>query len=629
MKNGKFVLHHSKEKKGTAVYIYHKIAWYYRKDKKPYRNIIKNLGKLTNDEIEHYKNTIACLNHDPNYIPCNINEVEVDQSLEYLPCAIGIHFWDYWELSDVFPKEENRKDVLSSDIAKILTTLRFVQICSKSYTTKLYNETTLPLLTGILPKSYNKSRIFRELENIENRRELLGRHIYNHAKKCGYTKGQLLFYDLSSGNFSGLRCLMAKWGHCKDGYYVHVVLLLVITPEGYPIYWDILEGNTADAKTIEDLIVKVENIYGHLESVICFDRGIVSDDNLKLLQGKNIKFITALDGNQLSHFDDHIDVELFNEVKLFNYKIQSHQINAILSKNGFSRQDNNLYYKEIILSEEEKKLIEDNTDKLALSERRYFLAFNPELAYLTAKHRKERVNIFKEWIKEYNEELQHAIRSRNKDNVENRIKKEIRKRKLADVEINYKLESVVVVNKNNKREVRKATTYKIKLSKIEEESFEKAERYDGLWILVTNITKENENDFLETSNFSSYFEIYRLKNTIEESFKILSNFVGIEPFYVYKDEHVKAHFTICVLAYLINVTILNKVRSSKRIENMSLEGIFHELRKCKQDIIRLKKGYTISKITNTTAMQEKILDVLNCKYLISSDYLFQRQIVSV
>lgn len=629
MQNGKFVLHHSKEKKREAIYIYYKIAWYYRKNKKPYRNIIKNLGKLTNDEIEHYKNSIACLNQERNYIPCNTKEVAVDKSLDYLPCAIGIHFWDYWELSDVFPQEEDEKDVLTNDIAKILTTLRLVQICSKSYTTKLYNETTLPQLTGISPYSYNKSRVFRELENIENRRELLGRHIYNHAKKSGYTKGDLLFYDLSSGNFSGLRCLMAKWGHCKDGYYVHVVLLLVITPEGYPIYWEVLEGNTADAKTIEDLITKVESIYGHIESVICFDRGIVSDDNLKLLQGKNIKFITALDGNQLSHFDDHIDIELFNEVKLFNYKIESHKISEALLKNGFSYQDKDLYYKEIILSDEEKKLIEENTDKLALSERRYFLAFNPELAYLTSKHRKERVNIFKEWIKDYNEELKNAVRSRQKDTVDSRIKKEIRKRKISDVEIKYELESLVVVNKNKKGTEKKATTYKIKLAKITEESFQQAEQYDGLWILITNITKDKENNFLEASNFSSYFEIYRLKNTIEESFRILSNFVGIEPFYVYKDEHVKAHFTICVLAYLINVTILNKVRPSKRIENMSLEAIFHELRKCKQDIIRLKKGYTISKITNTTAMQEKILDVLNCKYLISPNYLFQRQIVSV
>ena len=44
---------------------------------------------------------------------------------------------------------------------------------------------------------------------------------------------------------------------------------------------------------------------------------------------------------------------------------------------------------------------------------------------------------------------------------------------------------------------------------------------------------------------------FLLKNTIEESFKILSDFVEIEPFYVYKIEYTKAHFTICVLSYLI------------------------------------------------------------------------------
>jgi transposase len=141
---------------------------------------------------------------------------------------------------------------------KLLLTysLRFVQTCSKSYTTKLYPETCLEQLTGVSPSSYNKTRIFRELEEIEMHREELGRYIFHFAKNKGYTEGGLLFYDLSSGNITGLKCVMAKWGHCKDGYNTHVVLLLVITPEGYPVYWELLEGNTADAKTIEDLILK-------------------------------------------------------------------------------------------------------------------------------------------------------------------------------------------------------------------------------------------------------------------------------------------------------------------------------------------------------------------------------------
>ena len=113
----------------------------------------------------------------------------------------------------------------------------------------------------------------------------------------------------------------SKGGHCKDGYNTHVVLLLVITPEGYPIYWELLEGNTADAKTIESLILNIEKIYGKVESVICFDRGMVSDENLKLLEGKNIRFITGLDGNQIKYFKEFIDFALIDEVKKLDIKI--------------------------------------------------------------------------------------------------------------------------------------------------------------------------------------------------------------------------------------------------------------------------------------------------------------------
>jgi hypothetical protein len=44
MEKGKFVLHHTKQKKGNSVYVYYMIAWYFRKNKKPVRNIIKHLA---------------------------------------------------------------------------------------------------------------------------------------------------------------------------------------------------------------------------------------------------------------------------------------------------------------------------------------------------------------------------------------------------------------------------------------------------------------------------------------------------------------------------------------------------------------------------------------------------------
>jgi hypothetical protein len=129
IEKGKFVLHQSKQIKKKAIYVYYMIAWYYRKNKKPHRQILKNLGKLTREQITCYKIGIDYLNQKPKGMLCNIDDVVVRNSNEYLPCAIGDYFWDSWKLSTVFDKGSDMKDVATSDIAKILTTIRWIQTC--------------------------------------------------------------------------------------------------------------------------------------------------------------------------------------------------------------------------------------------------------------------------------------------------------------------------------------------------------------------------------------------------------------------------------------------------------------------------------------------------------------------
>ncbi|MCP4108963.1 MAG: transposase [Desulfobacteraceae bacterium] len=596
MQKGKFVLHHSKQRKGNAVYIYYMIAWYYRKDKRPFRKVIKNLGRLNEHEIEFYKNSIACLNKDPHMHPCNINKLCVRESKEYLSCAVGMHFWDHWNLSDVFKNYSNHKEIGTADIARILTVIRFVRLCSKRTTAELYKETCLPQLTNVDPSLYNRTKIFRELQNIEKHREELGRHIFSLAERKGYTKGEVLFYDSSSGNITGMRCVMAKWGRCKDGCNTHAVLLIVITSEGYPIYWELAEGNTPDVKTMKDLISKIEKIYGKLESIICFDRGMVSDDNLKLLEKKEIRFITALDSDQIKHFDKFIDFTLSDKVRRYGVKKKSDTVEKDLIEGGFMMARKNLFYKEVGLTDEQKEKIEKTAKKLNLKKRRYFLAFNPDLSYLTYKHRQERVQAFREWVEEYNEELGNALGERKKETVEKCLKEELKRRKIADVSIGYDLTEYEAENRNEKGRIKKVRTYKIKLTEISESSYKDAKKHDGLWMLITNISEEDDEKFFDETMFDSYFEIYRLKNKVEETFRILSDFVEIEPFYIYKPEHIKAHFTICVLSYLLDITILTRIRNSDKTDNMDLHNIFHILSKCRQDIIQLDEKTVVSKL---------------------------------
>ena len=82
-----------------------------------------------------------------------------------------------------------------------------------------------------------------------------------------------------------------KWGHCKEGYRNHIVLAIVVNNEGLPFYWEVLPGGTADATTIAWLIERMSKRFKVKNTTLVFDRGMVSGDNLTLLEENEIKYI--------------------------------------------------------------------------------------------------------------------------------------------------------------------------------------------------------------------------------------------------------------------------------------------------------------------------------------------------
>lgn len=145
----------------------------------------------------------------------------------------------------------------------------------------------------------NPSRIFRELDAIESHKEKLCQHLFEKIREQAPDTLKSVFYDLSSTTFSGPRCVLMKWGHCKEGYRNHVVLALVVNRDGLPFYWEVLPGGTADATTIVWLLERLEKRFKVNQTTVVFDRGMVSDDNLSLLENAKIKYISAMDKSQI------------------------------------------------------------------------------------------------------------------------------------------------------------------------------------------------------------------------------------------------------------------------------------------------------------------------------------------
>ena len=100
----------------------------------------------------------------------------------------------------------------------------------------------------------------------------------------------------------------------------------------------------------------------------------------------------------------------------------------------------------------------------------------------------------------------------------------------------------------------------------------------------------------------------------------MKDIVKLRPVHLTIKERVKAHVTICVLSYLLIVSIDNKFKYNDNID-MSVGEALEELSDCMVDTIEIEKQNMITRnITKPTSSQKKILEVLEQNKLIKKSY---------
>src|SRR5712692_7515617 len=73
-----------------------------------------------------------------------------------------------------------------------------------------------------------------------------------------------------------------SYGYSRDkrGDCIQVVIALIVTPEGFPLAYEVLAGNTADCTTLRDMLRKIEAQFGKANRIWVMDRGIPTEEVL-------------------------------------------------------------------------------------------------------------------------------------------------------------------------------------------------------------------------------------------------------------------------------------------------------------------------------------------------------------
>ena len=84
-----------------------------------------------------------------------------------------------------------------------------------------------------------------------------------------------------------------------------MVIALVVTPEGFPLAYEVLAGNTADKTTLRGFLEKIEKLYGKAERVWVMDRGIPTEEVLAEMRASDppVYYLVGTPKGRLSHYE--------------------------------------------------------------------------------------------------------------------------------------------------------------------------------------------------------------------------------------------------------------------------------------------------------------------------------------
>lgn len=144
-------------------------------------------------------------------------------------------------------------------------------------------------------KEYSEDEIYRYLDKLnDTQKESVQNISYKHTKSILGGDVNIVFYDVTTVYFEiDKEDELRKTGFSKEGKHQNpqIVLGLLVSKNGYPLAYDIFEGNQFEGYTMLPIIDSFRSKYDLKQLVVVADSGLLSAKNIEELQSKNYEFI--------------------------------------------------------------------------------------------------------------------------------------------------------------------------------------------------------------------------------------------------------------------------------------------------------------------------------------------------
>ncbi|MDO8544233.1 MAG: IS1634 family transposase [Opitutaceae bacterium] len=226
-----------------------------------------------------------------NGLHVKLSELTLEHPRVFGDCWLACRLWDELRLGE-FWRERLPAGKAEVPWVKVLELLAVRQLVAPGSKWHLHRRWFLAsAMDELLDEDFAvaaKNRLYECLDIIDPHRAALFTHLQARWKDLFGATHDLLLYDLTSSYFEGemAGAPKARHGHSRDHRpdCRQIVLAVVLTPEGLPLAYEIMPGNTSDKTTLHAFLQKIEAQYGKAGRIWIMDRGIPTEETLEQMR---------------------------------------------------------------------------------------------------------------------------------------------------------------------------------------------------------------------------------------------------------------------------------------------------------------------------------------------------------
>ena len=222
-------------------------------------------------------------------VQVRLSEFELRRPRQWGACWLFCRLWEHLELREFWSQKlgASREGTDWEHVLEGLVAYRLIDPGSEwRMHRQWYANSAMGDLLGEEDALAAKDTLYRCLDLLLEHKRALFEHLSQRWQDLFGVKFEVLLYDLTSTYFESDPPFgeedKRQFGYSRDKRpdCVQVVIGLIITPEGFPLGYEVLAGNTADKTTLRDFLKKIETQYGKAERIWMMDRGIPTEEVL-------------------------------------------------------------------------------------------------------------------------------------------------------------------------------------------------------------------------------------------------------------------------------------------------------------------------------------------------------------